>query len=178
MSRTFIPSEMLGAQPDEHEITWQGFITNNEGYLLNKRWKTIRPLKHIANPATGDIRERTQALIVKGFNIPNDISPTGIKVEINGQRNGRICDEIIQLWYQGELIGDNNFFYLTDANGNLKITNQSTYGGPANTWGTALTSEMLSDPEFGIMVKFQSHPYFPHQDIMILDSVSLTVYEE
>ena len=178
MPRTFTPTEMLGAQPDEHEITWQGFITNNAGYLLNKRWKTISPLKHISNPASGDIRDRTQALIIKGFNIPDTINPVGISVEVTGQRNGRICDEIIQLWHQGELIGDNNFFYITDTNGHLLVTNQSTYGGPTNSWGTTLTPELLSDPEFGIMVKFQSHPYYPHNDIMILDSVSLTVYEE
>lgn len=169
MPRTFNPTDINGAQPDELEITWQ---------FLKRRFKTIRPLKHISNPATGDIRERTQALILKGFNIPNDINPIGIEVLIKGQRNGRICDEIIQLWYQGELIGDNNFFYITDADGHLKITNESTYGGPTNTWGTNLTSAILSDPEFGIMVKFQSHPYYPHNDIMILDSVSLTVYEE
>jgi hypothetical protein len=178
MPQTFYPTVVNGVQPEDTDITWQGFSTNDSGFMLNQRLRTTRPLKHISNPAAGDIRERTQALIIKGFNIPDTINPVGISVEITGQRNGRICDEIIQLWHQGELIGDNNFFYITDTSGHLLITNQSTYGGPTNTWGTTLTPELLSDPEFGIMVKFQSHPYYPHNDIMILDSVSLTVYEE
>ena len=171
MSRTFYATDIVGLQPEETEITWQGS-------LLNKRLRTTRPLKHISNPATGDIRERTQALVVTNFNIPQDINPVGLEVVVKGQRNGRICDEIIQLWYKGELIGENNFFYITDTSGHLKITNQTTYGGPTSNWGITLTPELLSDPEFGIMVKFQSHPYYPHNDIMILDSVSITVYEE
>jgi len=178
MPRTFTPTIINGVQPEEVEITWRGYITSNPGYLLNQRWRTERPLKHLSNPATGDIRERTQALVVKGFNIPSDINPVGLELVVTGQRNGRICDEIIQLCYQGSLIGENKFRYVTDPSGNLIITNQNTYGSSTDTWGAEITSELLSDPEFGIMVKFQSHPYFPHQDVMILDSVSLTVYEE
>lgn len=177
MAQTFYPSNVIGAQPGENEITWRSYVTNNEGYLLNKRWKTEKPLRHIANPATGNLRDRTQALIALEFNIPNTISPVGIEVTVSGQRNGRISDEIIQFWYQGNLIGSNNFKYLTDYNGNLKVENKTVYGGPTDLWGLELTPEILSDPEFGIMVKFQSHPYFPHQDIMILDSIALTIYE-
>jgi hypothetical protein len=73
-------------------------------------------------------------------------------------------------------LGNNNFIYVTDEDGHLKITNDTTYGSPTDSWGTELTPEMLKDPSFGVILKFQAHPYYPHRSTIYLDAVSLTVY--
>ena len=167
----------LQSEFPEIEIFWKSTPSRDVNSLLEQRWTTVRSLKHIANPATGNIRERTAALICTNFqmeNLPDVI--TGLELKIIAQRNGRIADEIIQLTYQGQPIGKNNFVYLTDSEGHIKITNETLYGGPEDLWETNLTPEMLMDPSFGVILKFQSHPYYPHSVGMILDSVSLTVY--
>ncbi len=168
--------ELTSLVPDQ-EITWNSTLTTELGFLQNSRWGTVKNLTHIANPATGDLRNKTWALNCTNLNaitLPETI--TGLQIDISGQRNGRIVDEIIQLTYQGSAIGNNNFVYMTDPDGHLLITNQSTYGGPTDLWGTTLTPEIIQDPSFGVILKFQSHPYYPHSCGMFLDSVLFTVY--
>jgi hypothetical protein len=106
--------------------------------------------------------------------LPNTI--TGIQLDLMSQRNGRIVDETIQLVHQGEPIGNNNFMYILDSEGHFYLNNQTSYGGPTDLWGAELTKDMLEDPSFGVILKFQSHPYYPHSCGMFLDSVSITVY--
>lgn len=178
MSISFRPSnvEQVSEAPDQ-EIGWHQSPTTNLGYLLDSRWTTVSSLSHLANPACGDLRNKTWALKCTGFQmtaLPDVI--TGLQLDINGQRNGRIVDEIIQLTYLGNPIGSNNFEYVTDSEGHLKITNETQYGGSTDLWGTELTPTMLQDPSFGVILKFQSHPYYPHRCGITVDSVWLTVY--
>jgi hypothetical protein len=177
MAQTFYPSsvDQFSNAPDQ-EIGWSSFFAPNTRFLLNSRWRTLEPLTHLSNPATGDLRNRTWSLICTGFNIPELTSVSGLELRVAGQRNGRIVDEVIQLTYQGQSTGINNFVYITDPDGNLPIKNETVYGGPTDLWGTNLTPIQLTDPTFGVILKFQSHPYFPHRCGMFLDSVSLTVY--
>ena len=177
MPLTFYPSvvEQVSDAPDQ-EIGWSSFFAANTKFLLNSRWKTLQPLSHLSNPATGDLRNKTWSLVCTGFNIPELSSVVGLELNVSGQRNGRIVDEIIQLTYQGQKIGNNNFVYITDPDGNLPITNQTIYCGPTNFWGTTLTPTQLTDPTFGVVLKFQSHPYYPHLCGMIVDTVSLNIY--
>lgn len=176
MSYTYIPNRVdKFSEYPEDQVDWITIPTS--GLLVNNRWRTVRSLKHISNPATGDIRDQTYSLICTNFNItelPDIIS--GLELRIVAQRNGRIADELIHLTYQDQKIGKNNFNYITDSEGHLKITNESVYGGPTDLWDADITHEMLIDPSFGVILKFQSHPYYPHNVGMTLDSVSLTVY--
>lgn len=178
MSTTYYPHNVeLYSEAPEVEISWNSTPSRDVNSLLEQKWSTVKSLKHIANPATGNIRERTYSLICTDFqieNLPDVIS--GLELKIVAQRNGRIADEIIQLTYQGQEIGKNNFDYITDSEGHLKITNETLYGGPTDLWEADITPEMLADPSFGVVLKFQSHPYYPHNVGMIVDSVSLTVY--
>lgn len=177
MSQTFYPTAVTQTSnnPDQ-EIGWISQYNTNPGYLLNSRWKTVADLSHLSNPACGDLRSRTWELICTGFNIPLVDSIDGIQVAVTGQRHGRVVDEVIQLTYQGNPIGHNNFVYITDSEGHLPITNETEYGGPTDLWGTILTPEIITDSTFGLILKFQSHPYYPHRCGMFLDSVSLTVF--
>lgn len=178
MSYTYYPNSVIvDPQGSDEEIDWKTTVAPSVGFLANRRWSTVKDLTHIANPATGDIRSRTKSLICTDFKIetlPEII--TGLKVDLVAQRNGRVADEIIQLTFQGELIGTNNFNYYTDVEGHLKITNETSYGSETDTWGTELTPEMLRDPSFGLVLKFQAHPFYPHRSTMYLNAVSLTVF--
>ena len=144
---------------------------------MNARWGTVRPLLHRSNSATGGLRDKTWAITCTNFNM-NDLPEviTGLQLDLSGQRNGRIIDETIQLTYQGQPIGNNNFLYVLDSEGHFYLNNQTSYGGPTDLWGVELTPTILQDPSFGIILKFQSHPYYPHSCGMFLDTVSFTVY--
>ena len=168
--------EQVSEMP-EQQIPWQAYPTSNAGFLLDSRWRTVKSLVHISNPATGDLRNQTYMLVCTDFqmtDLPETI--TGITLTLQAQRNGRIVDEAIQLTYQGSAIGSNNFVYLTDSEGHLRITDNTTYGSPTDLWETELTPEMLQDPSFGVILQFQSHPYYPHNCGIAVDSVLLTVY--
>lgn len=178
MSYTYIPGsvEIVSDDPT-NEISWKTTPTSELGYLLNARWATLRALQHRSNPATGDLRDKTWKLVCTNFNMVNlpDVI-TGLQLDINAQRNGRIVDETIHLTYQGQEIGNNNFLYVLDSEGHFYINNQTSYGGKTDLWGAELTPTILQDPSFGIILKFQSHPYYPHSCGMFLDRVSFTVY--
>jgi hypothetical protein len=175
MSNTYYPSVVtqLGEEPN---IAWVTTVPSNGVFLLQRRWQTVEPLKHIANPASGPIRDSTFALVCTGFNIPLLAEINGIEVRVTGQRNGRIADETIQLVYQDRAIGRNNFSYETDEEGRLPLFNDTVYGGSEDLWGSEITTNMLQDTSFGVILKFQSHPYYPHSSDMQIESVSLTVY--
>lgn len=170
-------SVIIDPQATSEELSWRSTPVANRNFLLEKRWSTVGSLYHIANSATGGLRNRTSSLICTDFrmsNLPGTI--TGLRLDIQTQRNGRAADEIIQLTYQGELIGNNNFNYYTDQEGHLTLTDQTVYGGTEDLWGAELTPEMLQDPSFGVVLKFQAHPYYPHSSAVYLDSVTLTVF--
>lgn len=168
MANTYFATSTLGLQPNENEVTWR---TSAGG-----RFQTADLLFHRSNPACGDLTNSTQSLLFK-FNItdvPETIS--GLELRVIAQRNGRATDSQIQLSYQDQPIGNNNFQYMTDEEGRLPLHNDTTYGSSTDNWGATLTPEILQDPTFGVILKFQGHPYYPHSSGMFLDSVSLTVY--
>lgn len=176
MPVVYYPHTVQPAEPAEHEITWHSKISSL-GTILGRRWQTDKELRHISNPACGDLRNRTQALHFLDFcitDVPTVIS--GVSLRILAQRNGRITDEQIQLTYKNQAIGVNHVNYITDTEGHLPLGNDTTYGGPTDLWEADITAEMLQDPSFGVILKFQSHPYYPHSCGMMLDAVTLTVY--
>lgn len=175
MANTYYPTivTQFGEEPN---IAWVPTISSNETSLVQRRWQTVKQLRHISNPASGDLRDSTYSLVCTGFNIPMLEEINGIEVRVIGQRNGRIADEVIQLTYQNTAIGRNNFQYETDTDGRLPLFNDTIYGSSTDTWEAELTPGILQDPSFGVVLKFSSHPYYPHSSGMLVDSVSLTVY--
>ena len=176
MAITFYPSVVDQVVSNQNEIKWTSFPNVGDNYLLNRRWKTVSDLVHYSNPASGDYRNKTCGLLCTGFNIPVLESLHGIQLRLVAQRQGRIVDETIQLSLRGNLIGKNNFVYRTDSEGHLPLLNDTTYGGESDLWATDLTPRDISDPSFGVFIKFQSHPYCPHKQSIYVDSVMLTVF--
>ena len=131
--------------------------------------KTSRDLLHIARDPRHDIKEKTYFLKVTGFNfidVPTTI--TGIEAKISSNRYGRITDETIQLTLNNTVIGDNQ--------ASLDLNPIKIYGGKDNLWNTNLTTAEILNTSFGIVLRFQSHPRWPHKSSMMLDSVEIRIH--
>ena len=131
--------------------------------------KTSRDLLHIAREPRHDIKEKTYFLKVTGFNfinVPDTIS--GIEAKITSNRYGRITDETIQLTLNNAVIGDNQ--------ASLDLNPIKIYGGNDNIWNTNLTTAGILNSTFGVVIRFQSHPRWPHKSSMMLDSVELRIH--
>jgi hypothetical protein len=51
------------------------------------------------------------------------------------------------------------------------------YGGSNDTWGLGIADpEMIRNSSFGITMRFQSHPYWPHKESMLIDSVAIRIF--
>ena len=161
----------------EPSIAWTATDYTSDGLsIIDSKLRTIIDLKHIANPASGPIRDSTYSLVCTGFNIPALVTIDGIELRVIAQRNGRIADETVQLTYQDSAIGQNNFYYATDEEGRLPLSNNTVYGSPTDTWGVDITSDMIKDPSFGVILKFASHPYYPHSSGLLISAITLTIY--
>ena len=93
---------------------------------------------------------------------------TGIQVKLSMNRFGRITDDTIQLTRNDELIGENQATLDTNP---IKL-----YGSETSLWDTTLTPEYLQDPSFGVVLRFKSHPRWPHKSSAFIDAVEIRVY--
>ena len=131
--------------------------------------KTQRDLRHIARSPKIDDTDRTWYLLCTGCDfgsLPEVI--TGLAVRVNANRRGRITDETIQLFSKGTAVGKNR--------ADMDLSPQKIYGGETDLWDAGLTPDDLQDPGFGVLLRFQSHPHWPHKDSAILDLVELQIY--
>ena len=176
MPQLYVPGAVEQVSLTPQDVGWTSSPTTKLGFLLNSVWRTEGDLVHLSNPAAGDYRTQTTTLVCTNFSIPTLSEINGIQLEIKAQRFGRIVDQLIQLTYQGSAIGQNKTNYITDNLGTFPITNDSTYGGSTDLWGYDITPEMLNDPSFGVLLKFQAHPYYPCKQSMNLYTSTLTVY--
>lgn len=140
-------------------------IKNKDG----KNIKTSRDLLHIARDPKQDIKEKTYFLKITGFNFVNlPSSLSGIELKLSMNRYGRITDDTIQLVLNDILIGVNQ--------STLSLDPIKTYGGTSNMWNTNLTISDLLDPTFGVVLRFKSHPQWPHKNSALIDSVELRIH--
>jgi hypothetical protein len=60
---------------------------------------------------------------------------------------------------------------------NHDLLDLKVYGGETFKWGIEdLSSETLTDPNFGIVLRYQSHPTIPHQTCPYMEHVQLRVW--
>lgn len=139
-------------------------------YLEGKPIQTSAPLYHISRSPKHDIRMKTYYIRVTGFqfqSLPEIVS--GIQVTLACDRRGRIADETVQLCVDGNVIGDNQ--------ASMPILPIKEYGGENNLWGmTELSLETLQNPTFGVVIRLQSHPNWPHRDHATLTAVEMQIY--
>lgn len=142
---------------------------NNIKTKNGKSLKTIRDLVHIARDPKIDITEKTYFLRCTGFtfvNLPNTVS--GVELKITSNRFGRITDDVIQLTLNGNLIGEN---YASLSLEPIKI-----YGNEDDKWNTDLTSQNILSNSFGVVIRFKSHPSWPHKSNIFLDCIELRIH--
>lgn len=150
---------------------WRGEDTGFSGIKsdLYGAINTETDLYYIANPTVNNRRTKTYYLHLTNFaltNVPDIIS--GVEVLIAMNRRGRITDDTIQLRFDDEFIGDN----LAD----FKLDQTKIFGNETDTWNCDLTKEMVSDASFGVGLRFQSHPNWPHKDSPLINYVKLRVW--
>ena len=167
----FYPNSITQIAEDEHHVSWAGESTGFYPLKSNvyEFVGTVRPLLHVANSMVNDLRMKTYFLYLTQFNmknLPQTIS--GVEAEVNMKRGGRITDDTVQLRYQNEYIGDNK---ATATLENIKI-----FGGETELWGASLSPTILTDSSFGIGIRFQSHPYWPHKETPMINYVRLRVW--
>jgi hypothetical protein len=167
----FFPNLITQFAEVEQHVPWTG---EQDGYnaLKNSQYTfigTTRPLLHIANPSVNDLKMKTHYLFLSDFRIatvPDVISQ--IEVELIMKRAGRITDETIQLRYQDNFIGYNR--------GDADLSNAKTIIGDVEYWGISeFSSEILRDNSFGIGIRFQSHPSWPHSDSPLINYIRIRV---
>jgi hypothetical protein len=123
-------------------------------------------LTHISRSPKYDLTNKTWFLRARGYNFTN--LPTvisGIELRLTAKRAGRITDETVQLCSNGGLIGETRADLIVDP---IKI-----YGGSSDMWSTPMIN---IDETFGIVIRFQSHPQWPHKDSAYIQSLELRIH--
>lgn len=151
---------------------------------IGKKVYTLKDVYHHVNTASGAIRNKTNYIHFKNFDIdhtvPNVI--TGIQLILKTRRNGRVFDELVAMSHNEHVISDNKTSYLTSGDGydHLKLNDTTVYGGEGDLWGleTIATRGLVSDPTFGVSLRFQGHPMYPHTSGMQVESVQLCFFGE
>jgi len=144
------------------------------GALLNKNTndslRTNGTLIHIARSPKHDILSKTYYVKCQGFNFINlPESPSGIELKLTTQRRGRITDETIQLCFDDKVIGDNQANLIVDP---IKI-----YGNKTSLWSVKnLSMSTIQDSKFGVVIRLQSHPNYPHRDEAYINAVELRIH--
>lgn len=167
------PTQISQYAEDEAENLHVSWEEKDNFYSLKyndgRHIKTIRELIHIARDPKHDILEKTYFLKLTGFNFTDiPAALNGIQVKIKMNRSGRITDDTIQLCLNDELIGNNQ--------ANLDVNPIKIYGEENNLWGTSVNLSNVLDNSFGVVLRFKSHPKFPHKTSAMIDSVELRIY--
>lgn len=156
---------------EEFHVSWDD--SDNFSQLKNfdqRSLNTVGALQHIARSPKHDIKNKTYYIRAKGFNfesLPSVLS--GIEVRLNARRYGRVVDDTIQLLVNDVVSGNNK--------ADLIIKPEKIYGGEVDLWGVEnLSLADIQNSDFGIVLRFQCHPNWPHKDPILLDSVEIRIH--
>lgn len=131
---------------------------------------TMGDLFHIARSPKPNLTNKTFYIRLTNYNfsnVPDTIS--GIELKLMSKRAGRIVDDTVSLTYQNNLIGENQ--------ANLEVNPIKFYGSSNSLWGLeSISKATVIDPSFGIVLRFKSHPSWPHRNPVDLDSVELRIH--
>jgi hypothetical protein len=154
---------------EEHHVSWLEIDNFNSLKSVNGRsTKTSRDLIHIARDPRHDILEKTYFLRLTNFNFQNLPSKlTGIELQVTMNRNGRITDDTVQLCIDGNLVGENQ---ATRELAPIKL-----YGTKTDLWKSALNISNVQHNSFGVVLRFKSHPDWPHKSSALIDAVEIRI---
>lgn len=131
---------------------------------------SMQALYHSARSPEVDVNSKTWYIRATGYrfsNLPEIVS--GVELRLKTKRGGRVTDDVVQLCFEGEEIGDNR--------ADLIVNPLKFYGGNNDMWGVKnLNSLIVCDNSFGVTLRFKSHPQFPHRDAVFIDSVQIRIH--
>jgi hypothetical protein len=156
---------------EEEHIQWNDSTQFRELRNLDGGFVcTQKPLLHIARQPKHDILMKTYFLRTAGFqfsNLPSEIS--GIECRLTMNRSGRIMDDEIFLYYDGNTVGENQ--------ATMDLSPIKIYGSNSSLWDSSgITQQTLQDPTFGVVIRFKSHPNWPHKSTPLVDAVELRIH--
>ena len=155
---------------EQAHISWLEIDNFSALKSLNQQHiKTTRDLVHIARDPRHDIVEKTYYLKLTNFvfqNLPSTLS--GIQVRLTMKRFGRITDDEIFLCLNNDIVGDNF--------GDLDLSPTKIYGSETDTWNTSLTISDVQHSSFGVVLRFKSHPQWPHKSSALIDAIEIRVH--
>jgi hypothetical protein len=150
-------------------VSWDANEFSNLRNLDGRSVKTVRDLLHVSRDPRHDIVEKTYFLRVSNFNfssLPSTLS--GIETRITANRYGRITDDTVQFCLNGLLIGDNQ--------ATLDLSPIKIYGSNESLWSTNLSMSDIQNSSFGVVVRFKSHPSWPHKCSALIDAIEIRVH--
>lgn len=164
------PTRIEQYAEDESHIKWSA--VDNFAALkadINSGVVAVGPLFHIARSPKYDVKMKTWYLRCTGFDfvdLPDTVS--GIALRLTMHRGGRVTDETVSLCYQSADLGTNK--------AQLTVDPAVIYGGHTDTWDAEnISIETVQDSSFGIVLRFQSHPHWPHKTTPIVNAVELQI---
>jgi hypothetical protein len=149
-------------------IPWSNTDVNRVSSNDNNSITTNGNLFHIARSPKHDILSKTYYIVFTNFkfqNLPETIS--GIELKLSSNRKGRITDDTISL-YKNSIIGENKAI--------SEVLPNKIYGDSTDLWGANLTKSDILDENFGVILRFKSHPRWPHNDPMFINAVELRIH--
>ena len=155
---------------DNVHVSWlESNNFSNIRDIDNMSIRTIKDLVHIARDPRHDVLQKTYFLKLTGFDFYDINEPIlGIEARLLINRGGRITDDTVQLCLNDNLIGKNM--------ASLDLGVDKIYGGEIDTWGTDLTMTDIQNSSFGIILRFQSHPRWPHKTSPLIDAVEIRIH--
>ncbi len=108
----------------------------------------------------------SRSLVFRNFGIVNPGTVQGIELELEITRLARVQDKTIQIWYQGQPLGQNR--------ADLSAGDRHVYGGSLDLWGSGNID--VTDPSFGFLIDLQPHITYPSSNLVYLRRVSLRLH--
>jgi hypothetical protein len=161
----FYPTVITQFAEDDRHTPWLGV---GDDFTTIVQVRTVTDLTTIANDLQlNNMKTKSYYLLLQGFdiyNVPNPIS--GIELYVDVRRGGRITDDSVILWYNGDNISSNR---ATGELSDLKI-----YGAPDDLWDTVpMINNLITSPQFGVLLRYQSNVFWPHKTTPNLQHVQL-----
>ena len=166
-SQWFYPSAASQYTESHTHNSWVG-IDSDFNYINDVR--TTLDLTTIDNDVIKNMKTKTYYLVFTDFKISEITYPiNGIELFVNIRRGGRITDDTISLYYNNDVLGTNK--------ATAELNDIKTYGSSTDLWDAQSTAkEVLEDTSFGVLLRYQSHPFWPHRTTPNMQHVQLRIW--
>jgi hypothetical protein len=164
-----IPNNFFQYSDSETDIPWNEEKFQEMRNFDKKSLNLNGEIYHIAMSPKNDIKNQTYFLKVTDFkfsNLPTQL--TGIELKLTTKKFGRIVDDTIQLCIADKIIGENK--------ATLEVNPVTIYGSFNDLWNTNLSIDDIKNKDFGVVLKFKAHPFWPHKNGMFIDAVEMRIH--